>query len=100
MNDHCDAESHAISSRALIELINSGTVDCDCLVRVAQLMMVPDFEAFFAALCEVDLTTAHAAGTALALCAEGLACGDMSTIAAIAEVVGTHRPATSGSRAT
>jgi len=45
-----------MDKQIICELLESGMVDGDLLIRIAQIMMLPEFNAFFEALGKIDLT--------------------------------------------
>ncbi len=45
-----------MDKQIICELLDAGMIDGDLLIRVAQIMMLPEFKGFFDALGNIDLT--------------------------------------------
>ena len=45
-----------LDKQVICDLIDAGVIDGDLLIRVVQVMMLPEFKDFFVALCKIDLT--------------------------------------------
>jgi len=61
-----------MDKQIICELLDSGMIDGDLLIRVAQIMMLPEFNDFFDALGKIDLTDADQSATVLRQVAQKL----------------------------
>lgn len=65
--DYCEFDKQVVN-----DLLDGGSIDSNVLVRVVQLMSLPEFDDFFSALCEVGLADTSSAAEALHRCAVAL----------------------------
>jgi hypothetical protein len=79
-----------VDRQVIVDLLDRGVIDSSVLVRVAQLMMLPEFQPFFAALCEVGLSESASAADALRASAAALR---RPSLGGLAEVDGLSRSA-------
>lgn len=62
-----------LDKQVICDLLDSGMIDGDLLIRVAQVMMLPEFKEFFVALCQIDLTDVDQSSVVLNQAAQTLA---------------------------
>lgn len=71
MPDKCDADWKDVNRRILTTLISEEEFDTERLIQIAQMMIVPNLDRFFGALCGADIERID--GEALARILEGCA---------------------------
>jgi len=61
-----------MDKQIICELLDAGMIDGDLLIRIAQVMMLPEFKAFFDALANIDLTEVEQSAAVLRQVAQNL----------------------------